>query len=86
MKVNAMVNVGVLLDAILQKYPGVTVCAKSLGVSTEIINRLLDFNGERPQLDSLGRLVRGLNLTNERLFIPCPPTSRPEKAGAEQSN
>ena len=75
-----------LLDAILAKYSGVDEAARSLRVSTNGLNALLNFNGDAPRPDVLRRIVPGLNLTNERLFIPCPPMSHQEKAGAEQSN
>jgi hypothetical protein len=74
MKLNAMVNVGVLLDAILERFSGVDHAARSLGISTNGLNALLNFNGEAPRPDVLRRIVSGLGLTNERLFIPCPPT------------
>lgn len=72
-KIHAMVNVGVLLDAILAKHEGITECARAAGVSADIINRLLNFDGNAPQLDSVHRLLTYLELTNERLFIPCQP-------------
>jgi transcriptional regulator with XRE-family HTH domain len=80
MKLNAMVNVGLLLDRIRERgHVGLNECAKSAGVSSELINRLLNFNGELPHFDSLTKLLSYLNLTNERLFIPCQPTLSPVK-------
>lgn len=81
MKTNAVVNVGLLLDAMLRKnFTSINDASASCGVDSGTLNRLLA--GELPRFDALGRILRGFNITAKELFIVCPQ----EKEKQTESN
>jgi hypothetical protein len=74
---NALVNVGRLLDAInAAGCNGVDDAAKLCQVGTVAFNKLL--NGEVPRLDTLFKIAKGLNLKVSDIIIG-PSKTEPRK-------
>lgn len=80
MKINAMVNVGLLLDAMHRKgFAGIEEAAAVCRVAPLAFKQLLDYKGEAPRVDALFRICQGLGITMKELFIPCQAISGHER-------